>query len=183
MRIGGGKYVTVDTRIIAASNKDLALMIKEGKFRQDLYFRLKVLTLKLPSLRDRKGDILLLVFQMVRQWALRLNRRIDFCPEALRLLEDYKWPGNVRELKNVVEFVSVAGKGRLISADLLTQALEEERVNHELISASMPVEEADTETEQVRIDKALRACGGSKVRAAKMLGIHRSSLYRKLKKC
>lgn len=120
MHLGGINEIQVDVRIIAATNVDLRQQVKEGKFREDLFYRLNVITIDLPPLRQRKNDIPLLVEHFVEKFA-RENEKpsLRITPEALRPLMDYDWPGNVRELENVMERAVVLANGPTITADLL----------------------------------------------------------------
>jgi DNA-binding NtrC family response regulator len=129
MRLGGTEVIKVDVRIIAASNVSLAGMVKEGRFREDLYHRLNVIAITLPPLRDRKEDIPLLIDHALRRYCeenAKLGRR--FASSAMKLLMDYDWPGNVRELENVVERAVVLSNGELLDIDLLPDSLRSKEI-------------------------------------------------------
>lgn len=124
MRLGGTETIKVDVRILAATNADLRRLVQENKFREDLYYRLNVITLCLPPLRDRKEDVPMLVEHFLRKFMEENNRQdLHFTPEALRIMMDYSWPGNVRELENAVERAVVLASTPELSADLLPEQL------------------------------------------------------------
>ena len=129
MRLGGVETIKVDVRIIAATNVDLRRMMEEGKFREDLFYRLHVITVQLPALRERKDDIPLLVAALPREVRRRepARRDLELTPEALDLLMDYDWPGNVRELENVIERAVVLSTGPRIDADLVPDHVRSSR--------------------------------------------------------
>jgi transcriptional regulator with GAF, ATPase, and Fis domain len=138
MRLGGTENIKVDVRILAATNSDLRKMVVEGKFREDLFYRLNVITLTLPPLRDRKEDIPQLSDHFLRKFCAENGRAASqFTPEALRLMMDYSWPGNVRELENAVERAVVLSSGPSLGADLLPEQLFQSTSAE---TASFPVE-------------------------------------------
>jgi DNA-binding NtrC family response regulator len=175
-RVGGNKTLSVDVRMIAATNKDLTGMIKTGKFREDLYYRLNVINLTIPALRERKEDIAELSRHFLKKYAKKLSKAItDFTPEALELLAGYHWPGNVRELENVVERAVILCDSDRIGADDLS------------IPSSAKVEELGTnpsleEMEKAYILRVLKEAGNNQSKASQLLGIDRKTLYLKLKK-
>jgi DNA-binding NtrC family response regulator len=175
-RVGGNKTLSVDVRMIAATNKDLAGMIKTGKFREDLYYRLNVINLTIPALRERKEDIAELSRHFLKKYAKKLFKAImDFTPAALELLVGYHWPGNVRELENVVERAVILCDSDRIGADDLS------------IPSSAKVEELGTnssleEMEKAYILRVLKEAGNNQSKASQLLGIDRKTLYLKLKK-
>ena len=175
-RVGGNKTLSVDVRMIAATNKDLAGMIKTGKFREDLYYRLNVINLTIPALRERKEDIAELSRHFLKKYAKKLFKAImDFTPEALELLAGYHWPGNVRELENVVERAVILCDSDRIGADDLS------------IPSSAKVEELGTnssleEMEKAYILRVLKEAGNNQSKTSQLLGIDRKTLYLKLKK-
>lgn len=180
MRVGDDKVIPVDIRVIAASNRDLKKMVDEGSFRSDFYYRLDVLSLKLPPLRDCKENIETLIHNFTARYASENGRRpLEYAPEAMKLLVDYEWPGNVRELKNVVERLVVTCGDDRIDAGRVMDALH--------ITAPLPVKAAPTgegtldEAEMRLIKRTLAECGGNKTQAAKRLGISRPTLHRKLR--
>ncbi|GBC83240.1 Transcriptional regulatory protein ZraR [bacterium HR10] len=181
-RVGGRENIPVDVRIIAATNQDLEAAVRRGEFREDLYYRLNVVTLYLPELRERREDIPLLVEHFLQQYARENNQPVRrFSTEALRLLMSYSWPGNVRELQNAVEYA-------------LTMSTEPVLTIRDLpphISGIAPTErwapperEPRTlqEVERRHILRILEETGGNHTRAAEILGIDRRTLYRKLEK-
>jgi two-component system response regulator HydG len=177
-RLGGEKTLTVDVRIIAATNKDLLLEVKKGLFREDLYYRLNVIPIQLPPLLERRNDIPLLARHFLHRFAEEQGKKIEqFSPEAMRLLLDYSWPGNVRELENTVEHATVLAKGSRVEASDLPAAL------YSAISAT-DIGKPPTlvDHEKKLLQEVLEKCGWNKKQAAKRLGISRSTLYEKLKK-
>jgi two-component system nitrogen regulation response regulator NtrX len=132
-RLGGEKTIDVDVRILAASNKDLERACGEGRFRQDLYFRLNVIPIRLPSLRERKADIPLLLFRFLEILALKapgpVPEKAEFDEDAMKLILGYDWPGNVRELKNFAERIAVMHRGGRITGKLTEEFLRQERVD------------------------------------------------------
>jgi DNA-binding NtrC family response regulator len=124
MRLGGTETIKVDVRIIAATNADLRKMVLEGKFREDLFYRLNVITISLPPLRERAEDIPALLDHFLKKFSEENNREgLRFSPEALKILMDYSWPGNVRELENAVERAVVLASGPVLGPDLLPEQL------------------------------------------------------------
>jgi DNA-binding NtrC family response regulator len=174
-RVGGTKSVRVDFRVICATNQDLEQQVKDGTFREDLYFRLNVVTISLPPLRERREDIPLLAKHLMTKYARSMNRPFTgFDPAAMDLLVRYGWPGNVRELANAVERAMVVGRPPLVRPEDLPMRLNEK--------TRPPVGDtlADVEKAQIRI--ILERTGGNITRAAEILAIDRVTLYNKLKK-
>ena len=176
--VGSTERRRIDVRIIAATNRDLDSAIKAGSFRQDLYFRLNVVQIKLPSLRERKSDIPLLVTSFLEKFSASQQTSRDISEEAMRQLIAYDWPGNVRELENAIERAVALGSGPIVQvADLPTslQYPTSERLpeRNELV----PLEEL----ERRAILRTLRETAGDKLQAARILGIGKTTLYRKLK--
>ena len=140
MRVGDSLSKKTDTRVIAATNKDLAKLVKEGKFRQDLYYRLKTVTINLPSLRQRKSDIRLLVDRFALQFSRTNNIKYKgFTPEAIKAMQKCEWPGNVRELKNFVESVLILQKGERITGEIIEKQLENENIVDFSDNPALPV--------------------------------------------
>ncbi len=190
-RVGGLKPIKVDVRVIAATNRSLVAMISQGTFRKDLYYRLNVFTLKIPSLRERPDDIPLLIDFYLKRYSVLNNRVIDrIDPEVTAILRHYHWPGNVRELKNVMERLVVLADGNAISARQLPLVLENLQKNEsgekpELATqfkTLLKLEETLLAAEEQAIMLALDAAGNNKAKAAKILDIPRSTLYYKLQK-
>jgi DNA-binding NtrC family response regulator len=178
MPVGDTRSKSVDVRFVAATNKDLATEVRLGRFREDLYFRLNVITLQLPPLRERREDIEPLARHFLARFARRMKREISgFTPEALQLLHGYGWPGNVRELENVMERAVILARGPLIAAEALPVW------QSAAPTPPRPVEERlvslDT-VEREHIVHILRKTGHNKSRAARILGIARRTLDRKI---
>ena len=140
MRVGDSISKKTDTRVIAATNKDLAKLVKEGKFRQDLYYRLKTVTINLPPLRHRKNDIRLLVERFALQFS-RTNKikYKGFTPEAIKVIHKFDWPGNVRELRNFIESILILEKGERITAEIIEKQLQSEKMMEFSDNPALPV--------------------------------------------
>jgi DNA-binding NtrC family response regulator len=173
--LGANKARKVDVRVIAASNKNLDGLVKDGKFREDLFFRLNVVRLVLPPLRERRGDVSLLSHFFLNKYNERYKTETRLHPSALPVLEAYAWPGNVRQLQHLIERLTVLAEDKRIRAEDVDRALEQPA---ETGSTSESL--ADKETEQIR--RVLHATAGNKAKAARILGIERKTLYRKLSK-
>jgi DNA-binding NtrC family response regulator len=183
-RLGGTEEIQVDVRVLAATNREPRRTLEEGKLRDDLYYRLNVFTLELPPLRERKGDIALLVAAFVRDVNERnLRNVVGIEDEALLALEGYRWPGNLRELRNVVERSVIVARGsRIRLADLPSFILEPVAAPKADSAASFPVGITVDQAERDLILRTLEATGQNKTRAAEMLGISLKTLHNKLKK-
>jgi PAS domain S-box-containing protein len=181
-RVGGTKPLQVDVRIIAATNKDLPGEVKKGHFREDLYYRLNVVSVRLPPLRQRFDDIPMLTDHFIAHFSRKLNRPISsLSPESMRLLMDYSWPGNIRELENAIEQALVLCRGSEIEARHLPGALQansEAREGEQGISEQDPLGQGE---KQVLL-RVLQEVNGSRTLAAKRLGISKATLWRKLNK-
>ncbi|MBI3682254.1 MAG: sigma-54-dependent Fis family transcriptional regulator [Acidobacteria bacterium] len=180
-RLGSNKPIHVDIRLMAATARDLEKEVAEGRFREDLYYRLNVLAIGLPPLRERKADIPALVEHFLR----RASRPLSIAPAALEVLCSYDWPGNVRELENVVERGIVLAHGGIIGVEQIQfgaapAAGRASWVN--LVPAGEKLETAVEALERAMIERALRESGGNKTKAADLLGIHRRLLYEKLRR-
>lgn len=182
-RVGGTNSLRVDVRIIAATNRDLARQVKEGRFREDLYYRLNVVRIVLPPLRERPEDIPMLANHFLRKFAASDQAVACFVPETLSLLQDYPWPGNVRELENVVERAISLSRGPLIMPADLPESVRTASIPHRedknsrresQNSAMLSLEEV----EKRHLIRVLKETAGNKVKAAKILGIDRRTLYR-----
>jgi len=182
-RVGSTEPIRVDTRIVAATNRDLEAEVKAGRFREDLFFRIHVVTLKLPPLRERKSDIPLLVEHFIAKHAARSGSTepVGIAPEAMTALTRYSWPGNVRELENAIERALTLAKGGIIlCSDLPPEVVQEampERTGGGTLYDDRPTL---AELERRYIDLILRETAGNKKRAAEILGIDRRTLYRML---
>lgn len=177
-KLGDSKTYTTDVRIIAATNKDLTRLVSEGKFREDLYYRLKILTLVMPSLRERIEDIPLLVEHFIDVYSKKYGRNITgIDKQAMDILLAYRWYGNVRELKSAVEYACVISTGKMITVEDLppdiVKSVEEKETSHLLVS--------DFPDEKSRILEALKKSNHSKTKAARLLGISRTTLWHKMK--
>jgi Nif-specific regulatory protein len=176
-RLGGTKAIPLDTRLIAATNKKLAQAVEHGEFRKDLYYRLNVVTLVMPALRDRPEDIPLLAEHFLVKVSRKCKSRISgFSDEARVCLQRYDWPGNVRELENAVERAVVLGSGELILPEDLPESVGDSSsaTPYELAGYLGSVKEAKRQT----ILHALQQARGNYLEAAKTLGIHPNSLLR-----
>ncbi|MDR0539948.1 MAG: sigma-54 dependent transcriptional regulator, partial [Spirochaetaceae bacterium] len=177
-RVGGEETINVDIRLIAATNKNLLEEIKKGNFREDLYYRLNVVSVYVPSLRERKDDLPLLINTFVKQFAAENAKPVDGVDDKARArLYNYSWPGNIRELRNCIESAVVMTKGPLIREDDLPPTLRSVAADGFIqIPSGITLDEA----EKIIVTKTLSELNGNKNEAAKMLGISRKTLYRKL---
>jgi DNA-binding NtrC family response regulator len=172
----------VDVRIIAATNRNLAEAVRAGRFRQDLYYRLAVMTIELPPLRERRTDIVGLAEHFLDKHRRELNREIveGFTDEALRKLENYDWPGNIRELDNVVQRAVILAPSRHIGADVLRLESPSAGVA-EGDGAARPFVDAKKRFETVYFLDLMRRAAGNVTRAAELAGMHRSTVHTYLK--
>ncbi len=187
MRLGGMEVIRVDVRIIAATNVDLKRMVDDGRFREDLYYRLNVISIQLPPLRDRKADIPSLVQHFLQKYGEE-NRKegMELAPEALDLLIDYDWPGNVRELENVIERATVLTTGPRIGTDLIPDHVRKTPA-FQIPEVTVPPEgisfkEVITDFEKRLIESTLEAAGGVQKRAAELLHIKPTTLNEMIKR-
>lgn len=192
-RIGGAKPVSFDVRIIAATNQDLAERMKDGEFRSDLYYRLNVANIVLPSLRERREDIPLLAEFFLRQVNLKVGTDIrGFSRDAMQAMFDYDWPGNVRQFANALERAVIFCPGPMITGEDMGQALQRKVEpaptgvappnTLETNDFSLPLKQAVQSFERGRIEAALRQCSGVQTEAARLLGITPKNLWNKLQK-
>ena len=177
--VGATETIPVDVRIIAASNRDLEEQIRVGEFRSDLYYRLNVIALALPTLRDRHDDIPVLARYFLARMAERGGKQLELSPEAEDLLEAHDWPGNVRELENALERAAVLSEGPVIGAETLPERLREPPTPS-VVDESTPANPTMEVVERAYIHWVLQAEDGNKTRAAEVLGIDPSTLYRKI---
>jgi DNA-binding NtrC family response regulator len=176
----GGKPVKVAARVIAATNRDLQTLVAAGAFREDLYYRLNVVPIWLPPLRERPDDIIPLAEYFLQAAAGQYGARILTAAAAARLWE-HSWPGNVRELRNTIERTCVLARGPVIDAgDLAIAALEERRSQPQISDSDLPAAVVALESEMIR--RTLAACGGNRAEAARRLNIHRQLLYTKMQR-
>jgi DNA-binding NtrC family response regulator len=171
--LGAPRSKPVDVRVLAATNKDIPKLIQDGKFREDLWFRLNVVRVAVPPLRERKGDIPLLSHYFLKRYNERYSLSTKLLETGLRTLEEYSWPGNIRQLQHIIERLTILAPGGRIDEDAVREAIQ----------TTTPKEHggetlADAEMEQIK--RVLAATNGNKSRAARILGIERKTLYRKL---
>lgn len=179
-RVGGFTEIPIDVRVIAATNKEIESLIAENKFREDLYYRIKVLPLSIPPLRERKGDIKHLIMYFLKKIQLECKRSVFISDEAINYLCNYSWPGNVRELKNVLEFAVNMSEDYIIETGNLPISLTSQQKKPAGIK---PLKESLKEKERLELQKALMLFGDTlegKKKAAEALGISLASLYNKL---
>jgi transcriptional regulator with PAS, ATPase and Fis domain len=183
MRVGGEREINVDVRIIAATNKDLSALVNAEQFRKDLYYRLKVMVIEMPPLRERREDILLLAKLFIDENNKELGKNITGILEAAsEYLLNYQWPGNVRELKNIIERAMILSNGNEILPDHLPIELRRGQMDGAGDRTSDTEDLALESVEQKHIKDVLMMMDGNKSKAARMLGISRSTLREKLKK-
>ena len=173
--VGASRSKPVDVRIVAATNRDLQKMVDEGKFRQDLWFRLNVIRMSLPPLRERRGDVPLLAHFFVNKYNSRYSRGAKLTDSGIKALEEHTWPGNVRQLQHLIERLTILSPNERIDGEAVRDALSAMEPRDHSVETL-----ADAESEQIR--KVLAATGGNKSRAAQILGIERKTLYRKLER-
>jgi transcriptional regulator with PAS, ATPase and Fis domain len=183
-RVGGTTSVKVDVRVIAATNRDLATLVKEGRFRDDLYYRLNVVRILLPSLSERRDDIPMLAYHFLQKYAGGAAHVKGFLPETMTLLKQYAWPGNVRELENAIERAVSLSHGPLLLPDDLPEPI---RRQAETAEGDAGFQQAGSdhealltldEVEKRHLVRVLKETRGNKVKASKVLGIDRRTLYR-----
>jgi transcriptional regulator with GAF, ATPase, and Fis domain len=186
--VGGNRAIQVDARVITATNKDLDEEVSEGRFRSDLFFRLNVIPIRIPPLRDRRDDIPLLVEHFVGKYNREKGRALEGVrPESLEILRRYTWPGNVRELENLVErIVVLKGSGWLEPSDIPEKIRRAERFLENAIpvlgETGLDIRSATEDFENALIRQALHLSGGNKNRAATLLGLKRTTFVEMLKR-
>ncbi|MCG3111029.1 MAG: sigma-54 dependent transcriptional regulator [Candidatus Manganitrophus sp. SB1] len=183
-RVGGTKTIRVDVRLIAATNRDLKDEIQAHRFREDLYYRIRVIEIHLPPLKERHGDIPELTAYFLQKFSRELHKKLEIAPEALDLLSLYPWPGNVRELENVIERAAVLSEGEVIRAGDLPPELQLVSTPTESNGegAELGLTERLEMLERDIIKKTLEETAGNQTQAARMLRLHRSSLQYKMRK-
>jgi len=189
-RVGGTKTIKVDIRIIAATNKDLLKAVNEKNFREDLYFRLNVISIYLPPLRERKSDIPILLEHFIGKYNTKFNMNVlGISDEVMEMLRDYNWPGNIREMENVIQRAMVLQKEGYINKEFLlftvdrSEAVGESKQNMSFpISLSDEVYHLSSQLEKKLVEEALKITGGKRQETADLLGISRKSLHNKMKK-
>ena len=187
-RIGDDRTIPVDVRIIASTNRNLAEEIRAKRFREDLYYRLSVLNLSIPPLRQRIGDVPVLVEYFLQHFSKGSGRTLSITPEAIAPLQTLPWPGNVRQLRNIVECAVALCQGNQIDKPLMDMVLKVAVPAVDIVdcpTSDLPVpvklSRLSPEQEQARIVAVLKECGGNKTLAARQLGIGYTTLWRKLK--
>lgn len=179
-RVGSNTFIPIDVRIVAATNKDLSALIRGGQFREDLYYRLSVVTIDLPSLEERTEDIPLLVQHFLERFNRRNQRHVNISEDAVKLLASMNWPGNVRELENLIERLAIFAATDEISAEELRERRNQATSAPENSTASLPGKLQEMERQE--IVRVLRESGGNKSLAARKLGIERKTLYEKARR-
>jgi two-component system response regulator HydG len=181
--VGGAEVIAVNVRVIAASNKDLKIEMEQKRFREDLFYRLNVVTLQVPALSDRKEDIPLLAQYFLQMFAAKNKKNIKgFTPKSMEKLVKYAWPGNVRELMNAVERAVVLSRLEYLDADELVLLMADNQIIGGKVQPGLPENMPLDEVEKRSILEAVNACGGNKSEAARRLGITRKTLRKKLDK-
>ncbi len=178
-RLGGNQTIRVDVRLISSTNKDLLEEVRAGRVREDLYYRLKVITIRIPPLRDRRDDIPLLTQHFIEKYAAKNKKPIQgISRDAMSMLMDHDWPGNVRELEHTIEHAVVLSKGDMITADDLPELIEKEKNFRRYLTIQLgtPLDQI----EQKVLEETLRMTRGNKKLAAELLGIATRTIYRKL---
>jgi DNA-binding NtrC family response regulator len=187
--VGATHRVPIKARIVAATNRDLAAMVEKGSFRKDLFYRLNVVNLRLPALRDRREDIPLLTAHFLERMSKGQPVKYSLSNEALRTMMQYDWPGNIRELEHCIERACTLSSGPVLELGDLSTQLQQQGLDAHRVAAKAETVSADgstdvvplAELERQAILSAIRKLGGDKLQAAKMLGIGKTTLYRKLK--
>jgi transcriptional regulator with PAS, ATPase and Fis domain len=198
VRVGGDTAIKVDVRIIAATNKNLLDLVDQGRFRADLYYRLNVIKITIPPLRERRGDIKHLFNYFLTEMSTRMDRRIsDIEPAVIECLENYHWPGNIRELQNVVERVLLVSQGSILTVDCLSREIVSSstgsRENQDwsgeqgTVSPERPLDRKERkmlahEQEKKQIIQTLDECAGNVTMASARMGISRNAMYKKMKR-
>jgi len=181
--VGSNKTITVDTRIVLASNRDLDEEVRKNRFREDLYYRINVVKIDLPPLCERVGDVRPLAEHFLKMYSAQHNReKLGFTDETMEFLERYSWPGNVRELENVIERAALLSKGKFIGADDLPEAIKLEQNQLKRAFEPMSLKEAMVEPEKNIIRQALEANNWNRQETAKALQINRTTLFKKMKR-
>ncbi|HTN74214.1 MAG TPA: sigma-54 dependent transcriptional regulator [Pirellulaceae bacterium] len=182
--VGGTKTIKVDARVILATNDDLAEAVVEGRFRQDLYYRVNVINIELPSLRERSSDVPMLAHHFLESVVKESGKKVDgFTDEALAAMQRYPWPGNVRELQNVVERAVLLGKGNLVRPeDLPTQLIAGQPVFSLSTSNGKSLKDSLADPERTIILETLKSVNWNRNATAEKLGINRTTLYKKMKR-
>jgi two-component system response regulator HydG len=180
--VGGNQTRKVDIRLVAATNRDLKAMARTGAFREDLLFRLQVVTIDLPPLRERAGDVPMLIDHFISELSAQHGRSVrGISPEARTLLVRYDWPGNVRELRNVIENMVLLARGEVLSVEDVPESVSEHRGDGKRAGGFELAGRSLAEVERALIQANLELAEGNREKAAKILGMGERTLYRKLK--
>jgi DNA-binding NtrC family response regulator len=178
-RVGSTKYIPIDVRILAASNRDISGLLKQGQFREDLYYRLSVVQINMPPLEERREDIPLLVSHFLQQFNAKNNLAVTIEPAAVQRLQEMSWPGNVRELENTVNRLAIFASTRQITSDdVESEAHRPAEIPAAHAAAAVPPDRL-LELERQHILQILKQTRGNRSEAARRLGIERKTLYRK----
>lgn len=182
VRVGGSKPIHTDVRVLAATNQDLAELVRARRFREDLYFRLNVVSLELPPLRERGDDIMLLAEHFLREFSSRAGRRLlKLSAAARKRLESHTWPGNVRELRNLMERLAYLSTNDRVEAEDLAFILSPSSTGTSLVVEGLQLNDATCEFQRKYIQQSIDRSRGNVSQAARNLGVHRSNLYRKMR--
>ncbi len=176
-RIGSNKRIKVDFRLVSSTNSDLRKKVQNNNFREDLFYRINVVQLNIPPLRDRKDDIALLVSEFAREFCMREKKALSISDRVMKIFNNYHWPGNIRQLKNTVERLIVLTRGNVITPSYLPE--EFKFVNKRFSSTESVKTLKEIETSVIK--DTVKKCSGNKSKAAKMLGISRKALYKRVK--
>ncbi len=185
-RVGGNQSISVDVRLIAATHRNLEEMIRNGKFREDLFYRLNVISLKVPPLRERKEDIPLLANYFLKKYCLQSYKNLIFSKETLEYLGRYDWPGNIRELQNTIERAVILGEGGTIDPEDLNlnidQMLRVDKVDMSQVSSHLTIKSKIQGEEMQQLSEILTKTKGNVTEAARLMGIPRTTLFNRLRK-
>lgn len=183
MRVGGKKVIKIDFRVIASTNKDLKKEVNEKKFREDLFYRLNVVPVNIPPLRERKGDIENLISEFLNIYNKKYNKKVQLTTGSLKMLQNYKWPGNVRELENFIERVVVISLKNIIEENdiALLLGIEKHDLNLGTLQDNLNIKQAVLELEKNIITKAIKKYGSTR-KAAEHIGINQSTIVKKCKR-
>jgi Nif-specific regulatory protein len=182
VRVGGSTPIPTEARILAATNQNLADMVRQKRFREDLYYRLNVVTVEIPPLRDRAEDIVILAEHFLTDFSKRARRKVpEITPAARQRLQAHGWPGNVRELRNLMERLAYLSAEDRVDADDLAFILAPREAAAGLADFTQPLSDATAQFQVDCIHRAIQRCGGNMSHAADQLGLHRSNLYRKMR--
>ena len=174
-RLGSNKKIKVFFRLVSSTNRELKKEVESGNFREDLFYRINVIQLNIPPLRDRAADIPLLVSEFIKEFCIREKKELTVSDEVMKIIQNYPWPGNIRQLKNVIERAVVLAKGRIITLKELPEEFLSLQEQNETFSKKTL---KDLEIQAIK--NALEECKGNKSRAAKMLGVSRKAFYKRL---